>query len=329
VYYALPLLLGLFGLFFHVRRDWRRALAVAALFLVTGAGLVVYLNEIPATPRERDYIYVASFFAFSLWIGIGAAGVVGAVAKAVERVKGSLVRPATVATGLLLLVVVPLWMVIQNYDDHDRTGNQLAHDFAYNLLMSVEQDAVLFTGGDNDTYPLWYLQEVEGVRRDVRVVCLSLLQTPWYMKQLKNQWNREAAPVPSSLSDEQVDAIQPRAWQPQELSLPVDPEQLVAQNEMRLSVEDTSGFEHPMRWRLQGRSYSDDFNVLYPIDQYMLDILLTNARQGWQRPMYFAATSGPADQLDLQPYFQREGLAYRVVPIRHDEPGGRVVPEIM
>ncbi len=378
-YFALPLLLGLFGLLYHFRRDQRRALAVLALFLATGVGLVIYLNEVPRTPRERDYIYVASFFAFTLWIGLGASGLVEMLTKRwnqgktssskfwildfgfwIGRVrnvlfsrknrggssgaalsivkKGSEIPQSKIqnlkskiawSLGAALFLAVPGWMAVENYDDHDRSGQYLARDFAYNMLMSVEENAILFTEGDNDTYPLWYLQEVEGVRPDVRVVCLSLLNAPWYPKQLRDQWAYDAAPLPLSMSDEEIDRLAPVAWTPRAAQLPVAVADLVTQTEMRISVEDTSGFESPMRWTLEGRPYTEDLRVLYPVDQVVLNVLAGNAQQGWQRPVYFAATTSPDSRLGLAPYLQREGLAQRVVPIRHDEAFGRIVPDIM
>ena len=326
-YFGLPLLLGLLGMAFHFNRDPRRALCLFLLFLATGFGLVVYLNEVPVTPRERDYIFVASFFAFSLWIGMGAAGLLGWVQQFTEKASERLRAAATGGTGLVLLAAVPLLMVVQNYDDHDRSGRMLARDFAYNLLMSVEDNAVLFVGGDNDTYPLWYLQEVEGIRRDVRVVTLSLLDTGWYALQLKHQWSREAPPLPITMPDDELAAIQLRAWKPREIALPVN--RAVVQRAFGLVGVDTTVFESPMRWTLNGRPYNQELSLLYPSDQVILNMLAENARQGWPRPFYFAATSGPDSQLDLQPYFQREGLAYRIVPLRHENPFGRVVPEIM
>lgn len=331
VYFALPLLLGLFGLLYHFRNDWRRAFSLSILFILTGMGLVVYLNEIPVTPRERDYIYVASFFAFSIWIGIGAAGLLEYARQALKqlRLQQMLQYSLVTVTAALLFLAVPGWMLSQNFDDHDRSDNHLARDFAYNMLMSLEEDAIIFTEGDNDTYPLWYLQNVEGIRRDVRVVCLSLLNTPWYAKQLKNQWSYTSAPLPISLTNEQLSELDIAAWQPREWQLPVPNPEFVEQTELALSVEDTSGFESPMRWTIEGRPYSSDFNLLYIVDQMVLDILTQNAREGWERPIYFASTTAPTSQLNLQPYFQREGMSYRIVPIRHNQQGGRVIPEIM
>ncbi len=327
-YFALPLVLGLLGGLFHFSRDWRRAFSVLILFLVTGVGIILYLNQTPLQPRERDYSYVASFFAFSLWVGIGAAGVLHLVLESLKEQA----RPALLlALAVLLFGAVPGWMVLENYDDHDRSGQYVAPEYAYNMLMSVAEDGIIFTNGDNDTFPLWYLQEVEKVRRDVRVVNLSLLNTPWYIKQLKHQWSRESAPLPISMSDEQIDKLGLVQWEPAEVALPVDTRQLLAASEVYVAPEDTSRIESPMRWTLQGRPFGQDFYVLYGADVAALDILRTNAQQGWQRPVYFAVTVSPDGQLDLQEYFQLEGQAFRIVPIKNRDSNlslGRVVPDL-
>ncbi len=329
VYYALPLLLGLIGAGFHFSRDWRRALSVLVLFLVTGIGIILYLNQTPMQPRERDYSYVGSFFAFSLWVGIGATGI---LQLALESTRDKLGRNARrgmlLGLGALLFLAVPAWMAQENYFDHDRSGNYVAPDYAYNMLNSTDQHAVLFTNGDNDTFPLWYLQEVEQVRRDVRVVNLSLLNTSWYIKQLKNQASRESEPLPISMSDENIENISVRRWEPRTIDLPVDPTRFTEEAEMYLPQADTNLLMNPMRWRLEGRPYSDEFNILYAADQASLDIIATNAQQGWQRPIYFAVTVSPDGQLNLQNFFHLEGQAFKIVPIRHEERLGRVVPSI-
>lgn len=331
-YFMLPLLLGLFGAAFHFLRDWRRAFAVLVLFLVTGFGIIIYLNQPPFQPRERDYAYVASFFAFSLWIGLGATGLLELVLGAIHERKElaqKAQRGVLLGLGGLLFAAVPLWMAIENYDDHDRSGRYVAPEYAYNMLMSLEENAILFTNGDNDTFPLWYLQEVEGVRTDVRVVNLSLLNTPWYIKQLKNQWSRESAPLPISLTEEQIDNLGFQLWEPKEVALPVDKEALLKGSEVYVPSEDTSEIESPMRWTLRGRPYNQEMNYLYTADLVAYDILRTAASEGWDRPVYFAVTVAGDGQLDLQNYFQLEGQAFRVVPIRHDEAQlGRVVPEV-
>lgn len=330
-YYALPLLLGLLGGLFHFHRDWRRAFSVMVLFAVTGIGIIIYLNQYPMQPRERDYSYVASFFAFSLWVGIGAAGIMELVREWFEerRAEGEgTPHAALLGLAALLFVAVPGWMLIENYDDHDRSGRYVAPEYAYNMLMSVEQDGIVFTNGDNDTFPLWYLQEVEEERQDIRVVNLSLLNTPWYVRQLKNQYSRSSAPLPISMNESDIDRLSIIQWQPSEIELPVNKDQLVRSSEVYIAEEDIGQIESPMRWTLQGRPFSQDFYVLYGADIAALDILRTNAEQGWKRPVYFAVTVSPDGQLDLQNYFQLEGQAFRVVPIRHNEPLGRVVPSI-
>ncbi len=326
-YYGLPLLLGLIGAAFHFMRDWRRAFAVLVLFLVTGVGIIFYLNQTPFQPRERDYAYVASFFAFSIWVGIGATGLLRLIADQIkDRFNSGALRSVLAAVAAIIFLAVPALMLIVNYDDHDRSGRYVAGDYAYNMLIGLEEDAIIFTNGDNDTFPLWYVQEVEGVRQDVRVANLSLLNTPWYIKQLKNQASRDSDPLPISLPDDVIDQMEIIRWTPQQLELPVNRNRLFG-NEMGSFIqdEDSSLIESPMRWTLDGRPYSQDLNLLYGADQAALNILMTNAQQNWKRPIYFAVTVAPDGQLGLQNYFQLEGQAYRIVPISHDEQLGRVV----
>ncbi len=331
VYFALPLLLGLFGGVYHFRRDWKRAFSVFVLFFVTGIGIILYLNQTPYQPRERDYSYVASFFAFSIWVGIGATGLLQLVLEGLssskDRSPGAITN-ILYGTSALLFLSVPLWMTIQNYHDHDRSGRYVAPEYAHNMLMSVEENAILITNGDNDTFPLWYLQEVEGERQDVRVVNISLLNTPWYIKQLKNQSSRDSDPLPISMPDENIESLEIMPWKPQELSLPVDLSQMLGTTEVPIALEDTSLLQSPMVWNLEGRPYSDQFNLLYVSDQALLDMLITNAKTGWKRPFYYAVTVSQDGQLNLDNYFQLEGQAFRIVPIKHNELLGRAVPSI-
>ena len=157
---------------------------------------------------------------------------------------------------------------------------------------------------------------------------LSLLNTPWYIKQLKTQASRDSDPIAFSYTEQQIERLQPVQWDAREIALPVDRDALVGQSEVFGVDVDTSDIVSPMQWTLEGRAYSQDFNMLQVADQAVLDLLIQNARNGWERPVYFAVTVSPDGQLDLQNFFQLEGLAYRVVPIEHDEYGGRVVPEI-
>ncbi|WP_103019975.1 glycosyltransferase family 117 protein [Salinibacter altiplanensis] len=328
VYFALPLLLGLFGAFYHFGRDWRRAFSVFVLFFITGIGIIIYLNQAPMQPRERHYSYVGSFFAFSLWIGIGAGGL---MQMAYESVRDSLSQMArlmpALGAGLLLFLAVPGWMTLENYGDHDRSENYVPRDYAHNMLTSIEENGILFTNGDNDTYPLWYLQTVEGVRKDVRVVNLSLLNTKWYVRQLKNETAYESAPLPISLSEDEIDQLGYRRWKPKQMKLPVDTDAL--QSELSAYLPDSasaSRLERPMTWTLKGRPFQQDTRILQTADVVTYDMLRTNAQNGWDRPLYFAVTVARSGQLNLSNYFQLEGQAYRVLPIKHKKPLGRVIP---
>jgi hypothetical protein len=244
------------------------------------------------------------------------------------------------AAVVLSLLASPVWMGYQNWDDHDRSNRYVAPDYARNLLESTAPNAILFTNGDNDTFPLWYAQEVEGVRTDVRIVCLSLLNTDWYIKQLRDQWSHESAPLPISLSDEEVERVTAgiSQWQPQDITIPVDKEMLknafsedVNYKEAIGVKPDTSlpllqkGVDFEMQvdslddevtWRLNGRFYGqnqqgDRIYYLQVQDRLILDILQNN---NWLRPVYFANTVSSESQLNLQDYFRTEGKAYRVVP---------------
>ncbi len=180
-YFFLPLILGFLGIFFQYRNDRQNFLSTGLLFFLMSFALVVYLNEIPNTPRERDYVYVGSFYVFCIWIGLG---VLAVFSKLQQLIKGKMAMPVTLA---LSLMASPLLLLAQNYDDHDRSDRYSARDLARNYLESCEKDAILFTHADNDTYPLWYCQEIEGIRRDVRVVVMPYLQAEWYIQQLQRK----------------------------------------------------------------------------------------------------------------------------------------------
>ena len=196
-YYMLPLLLGIWGIVWMLRSNWRGRMAcgvVAALFIMTGVALVVYLNQTPAEPRERDYTFLGSYMAFAIWIGAGALGLSRVIAELLEKIwirrHGFRLRRmlAAAAIGFLPSAGVIGLMLAQNTDDHDRSGRRVARTFAVNLLNSLDRDAVIFVDGDNYTFPLWYAQEVEGVRRDVRVVNLSYLANPKYAALVLGEW---------------------------------------------------------------------------------------------------------------------------------------------
>lgn len=180
-YFFLPLLMGILGIFFHYRNDLRNFLTIGLLFFLMSFALVVYLNEVPNTPRERDYVYVGSFYAFCIWIGLG-------VLYIFDQIQKILKEKAAIASALIIgMAASPVLLLTQNFDDHDRSGRYTARDLARNYLESCEPNAILFSHADNDTYPLWYCQEVEGIRKDVRVVVMPYLQAEWYIQQLRRK----------------------------------------------------------------------------------------------------------------------------------------------
>ena len=193
VYFMLPFLLGIIGLIYQLKKKKNDALVVFLLFLFTGIAIVVYLNQYPFQPRERDYAYVGSFYAYCIWIGLGVLGVIDFLSKKIKTLNSSVIAT------LSCLILVPTLMAKENWDDHDRSGRYTARDVATNYLNSCAPNAIIFTNGDNDTFPLCYAQEVEGIRTDVRVVNLSLFNTDWYIDQMKRA-AYDAAPFPSSMS---------------------------------------------------------------------------------------------------------------------------------
>ncbi len=194
-YYFLPLILGILGLVYHYFRHNKDFWIVALLFVLTGIAIVIYLNQTPLQPRERDYAYAGSFYAFTIWIGLAVLGLY----EMIQKIANSRIS-AVVATSACMLAA-PVLMGSENWKDHDRSGRYMARDFAYNYLQSCEKNALIFTNGDNDTFPLWYAQEVEGIRTDVRVLCLPYLSTDWYIDQMRRQvW--ESTPVKFSMDPE-------------------------------------------------------------------------------------------------------------------------------
>ena len=337
VYYMLPLLLGILGLLYQAysgQRGIQSFWITFFLFFMTGIAIVLYLNQTPYQPRERDYAYAGSFYAFCIWIGFG----VAALAKLIQRYgKMSPVVAGSVATVLCLFV--PIQMASQTWDDHDRSGRYVCRDFGANYLESCEPNAVIFTNGDNDTFPLWYAQEVEGIRTDVRVCNTSYLQTDWYIDQMKKQ-AYESAPLP--ISWDRADYVQgtrdaayvfPMTDKPIELSTALnfvrssDPkfkkipgisqeldyipaETLVYKVDSATAVAkglatDSTGLLKEMTINLKGK------NALGKQELMILDMLQTN---DWERPIYYAITVNPDQFVGLDGYFEQTGLAYQIVP---------------
>jgi tetratricopeptide (TPR) repeat protein len=309
-----PFLFGLMGMIWHYWRDPKRAFSVSLLFLMTGLAIIFYLNQDNPQPRERDYAYVGSFFAFSLWIGMGVAAFYEFFEDMIRNKGVGLKKVVAYGTVIASLVVVPLNMVLANYDSHSRAGNFVAWDYSRNMLETAEKDGIIFTNGDNDTFPLWYLQVVEGIRTDVRVANLSLLNTNWYIKQLRDEYPT----VPISLSDRQVDerltgisddALLSRYW-------PAD-----MQNwSMRTARGDTMAWRVPATMHIPTGMPGEkpgEPNFLRVQDIMILHILEQNR---WERPIYFAVTVSNTNLVGLDPYMTMEGLLFRV----HDDQ----VPEI-
>jgi hypothetical protein len=346
-FYALPLILGLLGMIFHFKRNKPDAWVVLCFFLLTGLAIVIYLNQTPYQPRERDYAYTGSFYAFAIWIGFGVLFLYDQLSK-----KKAAAGMAIGSTALCM--IVPGIMATEGWNDHNRSLRTLSRDCAINYLQSCAPNAILFTNGDNDTFPLWYAQEVEGIRTDVRVVNLSLLQTDWYIKQMRRA-AYDSKPVPFTIPEEKLEAeklsyVILNGQNKKAMALKDalaymtgdDPstkydnggdlidmsptkdfylyvDSLKVMRNKVISVKDTARLVKSIRWELGSRSYITKNDLL------VLDLIANNT---WERPIYFAVTTGDEAYVGLKRYFQLEGLAYRFVPIKQTEmeeaQGGRV-----
>lgn len=307
--FFMPFLLGLVGLWYHFKKDWRRALAVMSIFIITGIAIVIYLNQPEPQPRERDYVYVGSYFAFAIWIGMSIGGLIHLTDKFFKNHSGrnNIVYGAIVGIGLF---VGPVLEYRHNFDSHDRRGNYMAWDYSYNILQSCDPDAIIFTNGDNDTFPLWYLQEVEGIRKDVSIVNLSLLNTYWYIKQL-----RDGLPaVVISLNDTQIENLSSGAWEEGVLTYPV-PAQVY--NALIEDVHES--------FALQPITADTSFSFLLKptiiqssgpsgirIQDIMIEHIIRENR--WRRPVYFAITVSTQNKLGLDGNLRLDGLALKLVP---------------
>jgi tetratricopeptide (TPR) repeat protein len=422
-FYMLPFILGLIGLFMQLKFSQKDFIVTMVLFLLTGFAIIVFLNQTPMQPRERDYAYAASFYAFAIWIGLGVIGlynamtrrddlksedivkvggsfiVLGVIAFALEFINTnthefsySLIYIGAIGTGITLLakvlggvmksektqafiafmltIIIPLNMAAEGWDDHDRSNRYSARDFAINYLESCAPNAIVFTNGDNDTFPLWYVQEVENFRTDVRVVNLSLLNTDWYITQMKRKaYDSEA--VPFSLNEPQYrqggsrDVVfmgpNPEYFRgarstkeflelknvmkfigndnrtldlgggdkynyspSKNLKMTItdqDIQKLISSG--AITPEDTPKVVKEMKWTIKETQ-------LYKNKLMILDLLATN---NWERPVYFAITVGGSHYINLEPYFQLEGLANRILPIKNEDSGrgipGKINTDIM
>ncbi len=369
-YYMLPLLLGILGLLFQYNvdsftkkkgknKDKKEPDAqsnedkvgkqgfwiVMLLFFLTGLAIVLYLNQTPLQPRERDYAYAGSFYAFTIWIGLGVLAVIEGLRRFLPG------KAAAIAATLIALILVPGIMASENWDDHDRSGRFVARDLAFDYLDTCDENAIIFTNGDNDTFPLWYAQEVEGHRPDIRVCNLSYLQTDWYIDQMKRK-AYESDPMPFALKHDQyvtgsrdvvhvIDMIKdkrvnmkeaikflgsddPRTKQikgyegsyeflpAKSFYVPVDSAKVI-QNGL-VSEKDSSLI-------VKNINIDIDKNMIMKNEMMILDLISNN---DWNRPIYFAVTVGRDNYMSLEDYFQLEGFAYKFVPIKSDNNDGQI-----
>lgn len=308
---AIPFFIGLFGIYYQFRRDWKMGTVLMAMFIFLGYLTVFYQNQQQPQPRERDYFYVGSFFVYSIWIAIGTRGILDLIVTQFKT--SNLLRPIYMFVLALIIAAVPVTMFATNYFTHDRSRNFIPWDYAYNLLQSVAPNAVLFTNGDNDTFPLWYLQDVEGVRRDVRVANLSLLNTAWYIKQLKNTAPYGSEKVALSISDREIDRIGPSRWDPKTMYLAV-PQAVFAEAGITDTAVTNKG---SISWEMNNTTTYGNIKVVRAQDLVALNILQS---ANWERPVYFAVTCSENSRIGLEEYLQMEGMAFRLVPKKREKP---------
>ena len=359
VFYCLPLLLGLIGLFWQAwrgQRGIRQFWVVFFLFFMTGLAIVLYLNQTPQQPRERDYAYAGSFYAYAIWCGLGVLAIYDMLKK---KLKGNDVAVAGVVGVVCLLV--PIQMASQTWDDHDRSGRYTCRDFGQNYLMTLQDkgNPIIFTNGDNDTFPLWYNQETEGVRTDARVCNLSYLQTDWYIDQMKRPaYDSPSVPITwpridfCSGTNDYIE-VRPAMKQqlldfyreyPKEARAAFGDEPFEVKNIMKYWVRSKDNDTHVIPTdtlyitidkeavRRSGMMMASDTipdrmvislagkRAIYKNDMMMLEML---AQCNWERPLYVATTVGSDNYMNLGDNFVQEGLAYRITPFNTKAPGAK------
>ncbi len=350
-FYFLPLILGLLGIFFHLKKSKKDSWVVFMMFFMTGFAIIIFLNQTPLQPRERDYAYAGSFYAFSIWIGLGVLALYEALSK---RLSNKVMAAGIVTVAGLLLV--PTVMATQGWEGHNRSGKYAARDFARMYLESCEPNAILFTNGDNDTFPLWYVQEVEGIRTDVRVVNYMLSSGDWYVDQMFNK-AYESEPLPLTIprevykrgdmnyipvfvktenrielkdvvdyiadEDKRTKAqLQSGEWvnilPANKLKLQIDSAAVV--NSGTVKAKDAHKIVKQIDWKVTQ-------NGLVRNDIMLLDIIASN---NWERPIYFANPNAVSKVLNVDKYCHLEGVVYRFKPtvaINYNKRLGGVDPD--
>lgn len=341
LFYGIPLLLGLFGMFIQYKKDLRLFSAMALLFFMTGIAIVLYLNTPPIEPRERDYIYAGSFYIFTIWIGFGTLALYNGLKGILKRTK----MPAALAVALGLSV--PVLMASETWDDHDRSGRYFSVDAAKNYLASCEPNAVIFTGGDNDTFPLWYVQEVEGFRRDVRVIVLSYFNTDWYIHQMMRTAHEseplrfgltakhylqgglndylpviENPNIKEPISARQLLKLIKQEYPQLQIPTSINNYNTIPARSLSISDIDTNRIKSlvpkELHDKIQDRMvFSVKGRALEKKDLAILDLIV---HLNWERPIYFNNTSIQGVNLELSQYMVQEGIAYRLLPILNENP---------
>jgi hypothetical protein len=353
-FYFLPLLIGLAGMYWQYKRNNSGFWLVIAFFIMTGVAIIFYLNQYPNQPRERDYAYAGSFYAYAIWIGIGFMFFYERLQKFLNE------KVSFTVTLVALLAAVPVLMGSQNWDDHDRSGRYTARDIGANYLKSCAPNSILFTYGDNDSFPVWYVQDVEQVRTDVRVANLSYIQAGWYIEMMR-QKAFMSDPIPLTLGpDKYIEGVRNQLPVNNRVDKPVNLKEVVQfagfddkkymidlsgrgdflnyipANKFIIDVDSAKVLSNgtvkdyfkdrlvsPMIWEY---SESDAFKG----DLAIMDLISTNR---WERPIYFSTTVPSSQYKGLEKYFIQEGLAYRVAPVRTDKPEqgefGMIDPVVM
>jgi hypothetical protein len=336
-YYMLPFLLGIAGLIFHYKKDKKDFTVILMLFILTGIAIVFYLNQYPHQPRERDYAYAGSFYAYAIWIGLS-------VMALFDQLRKGIPGKAAAITSTIILIGVPVLMASENWDDHDRSGRYTTRDFAVNYLNSCRKNGILFTNGDNDTYPLWYAQEVEGIRTDVRVANLSYLRAGWYIEQMARKayesdplplthsakqlgkGSRDIVPIANrikgAVSLEKVINFVANENQRTKMRSPFTRNEKIhyfPTKNFKLQIDSakvvSNGTVEPefaeyvvpeMKWKLNRQYFLKDGVTI-------MDLLATN---NWERPIHYAVTVTDSKYYNLGKYLQLEGLSYHLTPLK-------------